>query len=699
MHNKLVQLASTFQPKGIPSFDGWQVVYYPRMSKREGSRVWALFETATAQDARIPTEHPEGAPPGWYPLFNPTEDGMAFVHPASGRYARSLDDIALIESGSAVVDASPSTAVSVGEQLEPFGPDEVGAGMAEALNELVLLPRVSRPPATNPGDRKLKHGWFNPSHATVLGQLLSDKTRLVVELGSWLGRSTKHILATAPNAVVIAIDLWSNRFVLEQQGDHYAKDPLQVRMLELFDLKRTFVANLWERFRDRLILMQMSTERALGLLRDVLLRHGVAPDVVYIDADHHHEAARRDIEMVVSAFPSAQVVGDDWEYSGVRRAAVEVAMVYGRMVHAQGGKCWTFSHCESDSTAPMDLEADDRSGEITPHGFRALLDTEPLESCREVSEATHAVRPWGEAPLPTRPSCLKELAYPSTADGSASSSRGGGKRTKHWTPPLVQKAADCVITDDSDGLNACLRGRDWAPKYLSLGADESGKLPLLCLAAKSGAPRCVDALLQAGADPNSAAQRSSMSALHYACYAGAPRCVELLLHAGANPSAVSKWGETPAQAAAKGLDVDGTCARLVTDRRDKMDTGYSRAALTGPQPAPSSPGASAKAAATSNKEEEEEEEEDLWRDDRRESAERRGRRHSRGSESDDERSHRRRHRHHHRLHHSRGRDHDDGSESGRHRHHHRRHRHHQERPSKRDRSPSRNDSHSKRSRH
>ena len=59
--------------------------------------------------------------------------------------------------------------------------------------------------------------------------------------------------------------------------------------------------------------------------------------------DHHYEPAKSDIFNCVTIFPSSAIVGDDWDYPDVRRAATEVARECGRTVHAEQNKCWTYS--------------------------------------------------------------------------------------------------------------------------------------------------------------------------------------------------------------------------------------------------------------------------------------------------------------------------------------------------------------------
>ena len=88
-----------------------------------------------------------------------------------------------------------------------------------AANGLVGFPKAEPTVGRNP------HGWFFPPHKVVLSHFLNEKTRVVVEMGSWLGKSTRFISSVAPNAFVFAIDKWSNecaichRLVLSIRSD------------------------------------------------------------------------------------------------------------------------------------------------------------------------------------------------------------------------------------------------------------------------------------------------------------------------------------------------------------------------------------------------------------------------------------------------------------------------------------------------
>ena len=67
---------------------------------------------------------------------------------------------------------------------------------------------------------------------------------------------------------------------------------------------------------------------------------GVDPSVVYIDADHHYDGAYKDVRSTLEKFPKAIIVGDDWDYVDVRRAAKELSEEFGRDLYVEQGKCW-----------------------------------------------------------------------------------------------------------------------------------------------------------------------------------------------------------------------------------------------------------------------------------------------------------------------------------------------------------------------
>lgn len=153
-------------------------------------------------------------------------------------------------------------------------------------------------PASCPNVKKDYHGWF-AGRPIGLIRAMPPNPKVIVELGSWLGKSTLWFLKTYPKATVICIDHW--------KGDpsNWSQPKAKARLPYLFD---TFVANMWE-YRDRIIILKEGT--LTGMIR--VANAGIDPDFVYIDAAHDLESVRKDTEMALSYFSrSAVVAGDDW---------------------------------------------------------------------------------------------------------------------------------------------------------------------------------------------------------------------------------------------------------------------------------------------------------------------------------------------------------------------------------------------------
>ena len=75
---------------------------------------------------------------------------------------------------------------------------------------------------------------------------------------------------------------------------------------------------------------------------------------MYIDADHHYDGAYKDVRSTLEKFPKAIIVGDDWDYVDVRRAAKELSEEFGRDLYVEQGKCWALM---SGPTNDEDLAA------------------------------------------------------------------------------------------------------------------------------------------------------------------------------------------------------------------------------------------------------------------------------------------------------------------------------------------------------
>jgi GT2 family glycosyltransferase/SAM-dependent methyltransferase/tetratricopeptide (TPR) repeat protein len=178
---------------------------------------------------------------------------------------------------------------------------------------------AAKPNAPIPTD---KLGWFKESPRELIRQEVNSETRLVVELGAWLGLSTRFIADLAPQARVVTIDHW-------QGSREHAEDPACAAMIPT--LFHTFVDMNWE-YRDRILPLRMMTAEGLHTIAD----YGLHPDVIFIDADHAYQSVSADLRLARQLFPQARIIGDDYDYPDVRRAVDEFAVSKGLQVEPVG---------------------------------------------------------------------------------------------------------------------------------------------------------------------------------------------------------------------------------------------------------------------------------------------------------------------------------------------------------------------------
>jgi hypothetical protein len=171
-------------------------------------------------------------------------------------------------------------------------------------------------------DPPKEDGWLYPSAKEMLRSCLNSNTRIVVELGSWTGLSTRFIADCAPQATVIAIDHWKG------SAEHRANPELAPRLGRLYD---EFLSACW-RYKDRIVAMRTTTDEGLCDLRD----REIVPDLIYLDADHGYESVLSDICLANHLFPATPIVGDDWDWESVRRAVEKSASDLNRNVQIMG---------------------------------------------------------------------------------------------------------------------------------------------------------------------------------------------------------------------------------------------------------------------------------------------------------------------------------------------------------------------------
>lgn len=246
------------QPAGVIATWGWKLV---DASAPEKGRVYVHLRTGAQQHA-APASH-DAAPAGSNSAGS-SASGAAVSSVGSKRSFVAASDGS--SSGSAVPDAKKSRAADSADRepkgsggasalpeksdapaLRPptdldvsdihFGaPHDSSPGLApiipaaliSAVRDLSKSRRGIGLPAERPAHDPFYHGWFFPAHKVVLKELLNEDTKLIIELGCWLGKSLFFMAQCAPNAVLLTIDLWDNTFIVNVQGDHYCNNERQV---------------------------------------------------------------------------------------------------------------------------------------------------------------------------------------------------------------------------------------------------------------------------------------------------------------------------------------------------------------------------------------------------------------------------------------------------------------------------------------
>jgi predicted O-methyltransferase YrrM len=180
-------------------------------------------------------------------------------------------------------------------------------------------------PLEKPDVRPHVDGWNGDENLSLFKQHLGPSTRVIVELGVWLGQSTLEFLRLAPESTVVCVDHWLGS---EEHQTHAACSA------ELPTLRETFLANVWE-YRSRVVVISDKTTAGLKIIND----HRISPDFIYVDASHRFEDVKADVEMADHLFPNAILAGDDFDWEDVRRALESCATQ--RKLY-RGRRCWWF---------------------------------------------------------------------------------------------------------------------------------------------------------------------------------------------------------------------------------------------------------------------------------------------------------------------------------------------------------------------
>jgi predicted O-methyltransferase YrrM len=157
------------------------------------------------------------------------------------------------------------------------------------------------------------HGWY--PHGPRFERLIKEhKVKNVLEVGSWLGSSTRHLATLVPeNGKVFAVDHW--------QG---SEEHLQMDVRDwLPTLYQQFLSNVIHAgLTDKIVPIRMTSLEAAKKLQEADLHI----DLVYIDGAHDYISVYNDLCAWYPYIAEEGIMtGDDWHYGDVQQAVTRFA--------------------------------------------------------------------------------------------------------------------------------------------------------------------------------------------------------------------------------------------------------------------------------------------------------------------------------------------------------------------------------------
>jgi hypothetical protein len=160
------------------------------------------------------------------------------------------------------------------------------------------------------------HGWFDDRNKSFLKNIITKDTKIIVELGSWLGTSTRWFCENS-NANIFCVDHWLG------SNEHQNRRSLKQKLPILYE---TFIVNCWE-YKNRIIPIRMNTIAGMHYISD----NNISPDIIFIDASHEYDDVLKDLNTAHTLFPNATLTGDDFSWknrSQNKRFTVREALLY-----------------------------------------------------------------------------------------------------------------------------------------------------------------------------------------------------------------------------------------------------------------------------------------------------------------------------------------------------------------------------------
>ena len=182
-------------------------------------------------------------------------------------------------------------------------------------------------------------GWMCPNFEKVFAGHAdaAGPAPLVIEVGTWKGKSAITMASARPDATIVTVDTWLGAPEFWTWG---IDDPTRGASMGFENgfprVFYTFTKNVKScGLADRICPLPLSSVQAAEVLRF----HGVRADIVYLDAAHEYEQVAADIEAYWPLLKAGGAMfGDDYspEWAGVVRAVDEHAARLGLELKVEG---------------------------------------------------------------------------------------------------------------------------------------------------------------------------------------------------------------------------------------------------------------------------------------------------------------------------------------------------------------------------
>jgi len=177
------------------------------------------------------------------------------------------------------------------------------------------------------------HNWFCNSNQLNL-IFKTNFIANVVEVGSWLGGSTKFFANhVRGKGAVYAVDTWDgpNHRMIPEEINAY-----QEQSERLAKCYKQFLSNMIHTKNEDIVIPIRKSSREASQM-EIFVEKTVAPDLIYIDAAHDTESVLQDLN---AWFPYVKghgiLCGDDWCWPTVRKAVEMFAAENHLKIFAEG---------------------------------------------------------------------------------------------------------------------------------------------------------------------------------------------------------------------------------------------------------------------------------------------------------------------------------------------------------------------------